>query len=248
MTNNLKEIEEAFHTYGIRYEVWHGHPYNQFIQIKVSFGKHYINIEPYVLGVIKHYRLYDSYADRNIRYEKVSSVIRYVTRTLDAYKQINVWCHIHGFGTDFNFNVKKVIFNNPATIVFWDDDTKTVVKCQNGDTFNPETGIAMCFMKKALGNKSNFNNTFKKYIKKNSEPKTTKAQTKKKHTKTYAHLDIDLIHRLLREHKWSIKEFAEYVGVDYSTACTWLRGGGIKKTTLNKLSKVLHISEEDLVK
>lgn len=150
--------------------------------------------------------------------------------------------------TNDRFEIKQVIFNSPATIVFWADGTKTVVKCQDGDKFIPETGLAMCFMKKALGNQSNFNNTFKKHIKKNTEPKAIKIQIKKKHTKTYAHLDIELIHRLLREHKWSIKEFAEYVGVDYSTVCTWLRGGGIKKTTLNKLSKVLHISEEDLVK
>lgn len=62
------------------------------------------------------------------------------------------------------FSIKKVILHNPATIVFWYDGTKTVVKCQDGDTYNPETGIAMCYMKKALGNQSNFNNTFKKYI------------------------------------------------------------------------------------
>lgn len=62
------------------------------------------------------------------------------------------------------FSIKKVILHNPATIVFWYDGTKTVVKCQDGDVYSPETGIAMCYMKKALGNKSNFNNTFKKHI------------------------------------------------------------------------------------
>lgn len=59
---------------------------------------------------------------------------------------------------------KKVIFNDPATIVFWSDDTKTVVKCQPGDTYDPEKGLAMCFAKKALSNKSNFNNVFKKWL------------------------------------------------------------------------------------
>lgn len=59
---------------------------------------------------------------------------------------------------------KKVIFNDPATIVFWNDGTKTVVKCQPGDTYDPEKGLAMCFAKKVLGNKSNFNNEFKKWI------------------------------------------------------------------------------------
>ena len=46
----------------------------------------------------------------------------------------------------------KVIFNPPATIVYWSDRTRTVVKCGENDTFNRETGLAMCYMKKALGN------------------------------------------------------------------------------------------------
>lgn len=67
-------------------------------------------------------------------------------------------------GYYYRFQPKKIIFNGPATIVLWDDGTKTVVKCQDGDTFDKENGIALCFMKKSLGNKSNFNNIFKKYL------------------------------------------------------------------------------------
>lgn len=58
----------------------------------------------------------------------------------------------------------KVIFHDPATIVFWNDGTKTVVKCQPGDAYSKEMGLALCFSKKMLGNQSNFNNTFKKWI------------------------------------------------------------------------------------
>lgn len=60
--------------------------------------------------------------------------------------------------------IKDVIFNNPATIVMWSDDSKTVVKCQEGDTYNPELGLAMCVVKKCCGNKGNFNDVFKKWI------------------------------------------------------------------------------------
>lgn len=49
--------------------------------------------------------------------------------------------------------IKDVIFNNPATIVFWADGSKTIVKCQNGDTYSKETGLAMAIAKKAYGNK-----------------------------------------------------------------------------------------------
>lgn len=67
-------------------------------------------------------------------------------------------------GYYYRFQPKKIIFNGPATIVLWEDGTKTVVKCQNGDTFDKEKGIALCFMKKSLGNRSNFNNMIKKYL------------------------------------------------------------------------------------
>lgn len=60
--------------------------------------------------------------------------------------------------------IEKVKFSGPATIVFWADGSKTVVKCQEGDTFDPEKGLALCFMKKVLGNKSGtFNKVLKMY-------------------------------------------------------------------------------------
>lgn len=63
-----------------------------------------------------------------------------------------------------SFEIKDVIFNDPATIVLWKDGTKTVVKCQPGDIYDKEMGLALCITKKALGNQSNFNNVFKKWI------------------------------------------------------------------------------------
>ena len=60
--------------------------------------------------------------------------------------------------------LKKVIYNDPATIVFWSDGTKTVVKAQPGDIFDPEKGLAMAIAKKACGNKGNYYNGFKKWL------------------------------------------------------------------------------------
>lgn len=48
--------------------------------------------------------------------------------------------------------IKKVIFNPPCTIVLWSDDTKTIVRTQNNEKFDPEKGLAMAIAKKALGN------------------------------------------------------------------------------------------------
>lgn len=64
---------------------------------------------------------------------------------------------------------KKVIFNAPATIVIWKDGSKTVVTCQKEDKYDPEKGLALCFMKKALGNKGNFNNILKTELSESGE-------------------------------------------------------------------------------
>lgn len=60
--------------------------------------------------------------------------------------------------------IKNVIFNDPATIVFWSDGSKTVVKCQDDDWYDPEKGLAMAISKKALGNKGNYCNEIKKWL------------------------------------------------------------------------------------
>lgn len=52
------------------------------------------------------------------------------------------------------FEIKDIKVNGPATIVFWADGTKTVVKCGPDDLYDAEKAVAMCFMKKALGSRS----------------------------------------------------------------------------------------------
>lgn len=63
-------------------------------------------------------------------------------------------------------DIERVIFNDPATIVFWNDGTKTVVKCAEGDEFDPEKGIAMCISKKIFGNQRSYYNKIKKWTNK----------------------------------------------------------------------------------
>lgn len=60
---------------------------------------------------------------------------------------------------------KKVIFSGPATTILWLDGTKTTVKCSRHDIYDEEVGIAMCYLKKMLGNKGNFNNIFREAMK-----------------------------------------------------------------------------------
>jgi hypothetical protein len=83
------------------------------------------------------------------------------------------------------FGIKNVIFNNPATIVYWDDDTRTIVYCNDNvklvkkvvdgkeievakpmkaETYSEEVGLAMAIAKKHYGNSGAYNNIFREYI------------------------------------------------------------------------------------
>lgn len=56
-------------------------------------------------------------------------------------------------------NIKEVIFNDPATIVYWEDGTKTVVKAHD-DEFSKEHGLAMAIARKYFnGNRGSFKRT-----------------------------------------------------------------------------------------
>lgn len=61
------------------------------------------------------------------------------------------------------FEIKKVIFNDPATIVIWANGDKTVVKAQN-EMYDPEKGLAMAFAKRALGGKGSYYDIFKQWL------------------------------------------------------------------------------------
>ena len=45
----------------------------------------------------------------------------------------------------------RIIFHDPATIVFWDDETKTVVKCMEGTAFSAYYGFLCALGKKIYG-------------------------------------------------------------------------------------------------
>ena len=47
--------------------------------------------------------------------------------------------------------VTKVIYNDPATIVYFSDKSKSVVKRHKDDEFDKQTGLLMCIAKKLLG-------------------------------------------------------------------------------------------------
>lgn len=51
----------------------------------------------------------------------------------------------------------RVVFNNRSTICFWNDDSKTIVTCADGDEFSEEEGVLQCIGRKVFnGNRSAF--------------------------------------------------------------------------------------------
>ncbi|MBR5862174.1 MAG: hypothetical protein IKZ08_02480 [Bacteroidales bacterium] len=68
--------------------------------------------------------------------------------------------------------IKCVHFSGPCTVVIWNDDSKTIVRCGENDVMDPEKGLAMAIAKKVLGtNKtgSNYYSVFKKWLPKPEE-------------------------------------------------------------------------------
>ena len=63
---------------------------------------------------------------------------------------------IYELPTNVNLGIKKVIFNKPATIVLWEDGSKTVVKLNKGEKWDKEKGLAMAIIKKKFGLKEFF--------------------------------------------------------------------------------------------
>ena len=48
-------------------------------------------------------------------------------------------------------NVTRIVFQEPATVVFWSDGTKTVVKCAEGQQFDRYAGFCAAVCKKLFG-------------------------------------------------------------------------------------------------
>lgn len=108
---------------------------------------------------------------RNTNYNRTSTFVndlKHITKELgyggdfdgDTVSKVTI---TGGLTMYTNFEIKNVIFNDPATIVFWKDGTKTVVQAHN-DEFDPEKGLAMAIAKKALGNNGNYYNKIKKWL------------------------------------------------------------------------------------
>lgn len=110
----------------------------------------------------------------------LTDLISYSIKTENPYTTaLNSLLH-----TSRDSGIKNVIFNYPATIVFWKDGTKTVVKCSPNDVYDPEKGLAMAICKHQYGDDNYFHKVFKKWLPK--EEKKARIRIEKVSTKNCA--------------------------------------------------------------
>ena len=99
------------------------------------------------------------------------------TSAIPSAKQIlNLYKYYSNYSKLCNLEIKKVLYKNPATIVFWEDGSKTAVVCQKDDKYDPEKGLAMAILKKMNGNTGNYYKVFKKWLPKNGEKDNVRKQ------------------------------------------------------------------------
>ncbi len=73
--------------------------------------------------------------------------------------------------------IKDVIFAPPATIVYWSDGSKTVVKCGEKDIFDPEKGLAMAVAKRCGGNNGSYYKEIRNWVEKSGKKYPVKPYT-----------------------------------------------------------------------
>lgn len=92
--------------------------------------------------------------------DTLSNAVARINETFGAF-------HVRKEAAMASKTIKKVIFNPPATVVLWEDGSKTVVKVNHEyELFDREKGLAMAIAKHFLGNDcGSYYDEFRKWVK-----------------------------------------------------------------------------------
>lgn len=116
------------------------------------------------IAVFLLYKPYESICDICIKSKLIKNALneKFTTSAIPSADLIlNLYENYGHLGIP---EIKKVLYKNPATIVYWTDGSKTVVKCQREDAYDPEKGLAMAILKKMNGNTGHYYEGFKKWL------------------------------------------------------------------------------------
>lgn len=120
-----------------------------------DYGTVSFNNEREVMAALR-----EGYCKRNIeKKDDTLDVMRYVYNDILTTQK---YCETFKSPHLYRYDIQKVIFNEPATIILWTDGSKTIVKCAEDEVFDAEKGLAMAICKKILGD--DFKKVFKEHI------------------------------------------------------------------------------------
>jgi hypothetical protein len=109
---------------------------------------------------------------------------------------------------------KKVIYNRyeRVTVVIWDDDTKTIAKAGENETWSEEMGYAACLMKKLYGSRSGYSKMLAKvsYRELTKEEKKERAEERK--LKSVDNIKKNAIQVIVTRSKYDTTWYADRVG------------------------------------
>ena len=140
--------------------------------IKVKFANSHFDKVYYYrtqLDLIKG-GVYDIVADNRTRYDNPITVIEDNVYTKELPLGVSIReitsAKIVEAPPKPNGGIENIFLNEEkgTVVIRWVDGIKTKVKCQDGEDFDAEKGIALCFMKRAFFNRGCYNDVFKKYI------------------------------------------------------------------------------------
>lgn len=167
-------------------------------------------------------------------YESLASAYSGLTRpSLDTLTTFAATWLGPRYVKDHRYHIKKVIFNDPATIIIWFDGSKTVVKCGEEDAYDPEKGMAMAIAKRFLGDKGNYYNVFKKWLPEDYEGN---AETVSELIMNKNGAMSVTVKKMKKKSGLTVKEYAEKYGVSVRTVYRMIKADEVyaKKDSAGK--------------
>ena len=118
-----------------------------------------------LMGTIKFYDMSNAVEVEKLTREHESMKHVPYPRVMVRYDKYNIGTVDKGtrsLRAIYELKVEKIITNGPATIVFWNDRTKTIVKRDNYDEDDLYDAVANALAKKIFGSTSKFHKTIDK--------------------------------------------------------------------------------------
>lgn len=140
--------------------------------VRTMDGETIITLDPGHTFQFKSYDIYwdsahNAYIKKNVRYHQ--DALDNACYTAQAQAIYNRTYEKEARAAMSTASIKNVIFAPPATIVYWSDGSKTVVKCSKNDIFDPEKGLAMAIAKHSGGNKGSYYKEIQNWVEKSGK-------------------------------------------------------------------------------